>query len=202
MHARNYLQTIHSVLLQTHFLPQQLSLEGQWKVANLEISYQSMYQNVANGKFMFLDRKLSKSSDFYYLEPGHYPSIKHLDEAMNNHIQGRHNHSESCITVERSRRTQNVEVYLVKGGSGLALFSTDLGNIFGGIVGNEFGVMSRGKGPHKPKSAYDTVRIHCYMIYTDLIEYNIVGDTKTNCCFVFFSFQSSKPETSSVLDHI
>ena len=38
--------------------------------------------------------------------------------------------------------------------------------------------MLRGRGPHKAESAYDLVRIHSLMIYTDLIEYNIVGDTK------------------------
>ena len=87
-----------------------------------------------------------------------------------------------------SRRTQNVEIYLANDGSGLAFFSTDLGHIFGSKVGNEFGVMLRGKGPHKPKSAYDIVRIHSLMIYTDLIEYNIVGDTKVPLlrCFLFF----------------
>ena len=38
--------------------------------------------------------------------------------------------------------------------------------------------MLRGEAPHKPGFAYDIVRIHSLMIYTDLIEYNIVGDTK------------------------
>ena len=38
--------------------------------------------------------------------------------------------------------------------------------------------MLKGKGPHKPEFAYGIVRIHSLMIYTDLIEYNIVGDTK------------------------
>ena len=38
--------------------------------------------------------------------------------------------------------------------------------------------MLRGKGPHKPKFAYDLVRIHSLMIFTNLIENNIVGDTK------------------------
>ena len=38
--------------------------------------------------------------------------------------------------------------------------------------------MLTGKGPHKSESAYDIVRIHSLMIYTDLSEYNIVGDTK------------------------
>ena len=49
--------------------------------------------------------------------------------------------------------------------------------------------MLRGKGPHKPESAYDNVRIHSRMIYTDLIEYNIVGDTKAPLlrCFPYIS---------------
>ena len=37
--------------------------------------------------------------------------------------------------------------------------------------------MLRGKGPHKQEFAYDIVRIKSLMIYTDLIEYNIVGNT-------------------------
>ena len=173
----------------TNFLPEQLNLEGQWEVAISEISYPSMYQNDTEGKFMFFDRKLSKSSDFYYLERGLYPSITDIVEAMNTLNQERHNHSENCVTVKVSRRTQKVEIYLANEGSGLALFSTDLGHIFGSNVGSEFGVMLRGKGPHKPKFAYDIVRIHSLMIYTNLIEYNIVGDTKAPLlrCFPFIS---------------
>ena len=49
--------------------------------------------------------------------------------------------------------------------------------------------MLRGKGPHKPEFAYDIVRIHSLMIYTYLIEYNIVGDTKAPLlrCFHLYS---------------
>ena len=138
---------------------------------------------------MFFDQKFSTSSEFYYLEPGLYPSITDIVEAMNTLIQERHNHSENCVTVEVSRRTQKVEIYLANEGSGLAFFSTDLGHIFGSNVGNEFGVMLRRKRPHKPEFAYDIVRIHSLMIYTDLIEYNIVGDTKAPLlrCFPFIS---------------
>ena len=154
----------------TNFLPEQLNLDGQWEVAISEKSYPSMYQNVTEGKFMFFDKKLSKSSQFYYLETGLYPSITDIVEAMNTLIQERHNHSESCVTVKVSRRTLKVEIYLANEGSGLAFFSTDLGQIFGSNVGNEFGVMLRGKGPHKPEFAYDIVCINSLMIYTDLIE--------------------------------
>ena len=138
---------------------------------------------------MFFDKKLSKSSELYYLEPGLHPSITEIVEAMNNLIQEKHNHTEKCIKVKVSRRTQKVEIYLANEESGLAFFSTDLGQIFGSNVGSEFGVMLRGKGPHKPEFAYDIVRIHSLMIYTDLIVYNIVGDTKAPLlrCFPFVS---------------
>ena len=173
----------------TNFLLEQLNLDGQWEVAISEKSYPSLYQNVMEGKFMFFDKKLSKSSEFYYLEPGLYPSITDNVEAMNILIQDRHNHKKNCIKVKVSRGTQKVEVYLANEGSGLAFFSTDVGHIFGSNVGYEFGVRLRGKGPHKPEFAYDIVCIHSLIIYTDLIEYNIVGDTKTPLlrCFPFIS---------------
>ena len=173
----------------TNFLPEQLNLDGQWQVEISETSYPSRYQNVTEGNFMFFDKKLSKPSEFYYLEPGLYPSITDIVEAMNILIQERHNHSENCIKVKVSRRTQKVQFKLANEGSGLAFLITVPGHTFGRIVGIEFGVMLRGKRPHKPEFAYDIVRIHSLMIYTDLIEYNFVGDTKVPllCCFPFIS---------------
>ena len=80
---------------------------------------------------------------------------------------------------------QKVEIHHANEGSGLASFSTDLGPILGSNVGNDFGVMLIGKGPHKPEFAKDIVRIHSLMLYTDLIEFNIVGNTKATLlrCF-------------------
>ena len=102
---------------------------------------------------MFFAKKLSKSSDFYYLETGLYPSITDIVKAMNILIQERHNHSENCIKVKVSQRTQKVEIHLANERCGLSFFSTDLGHNFGSNVGIEFGVMLRGKGPHKPEFA-------------------------------------------------
>ena len=92
---------------------------------------------------MFFDKKLLKSSEFYSLEPGLYPSITDIVEAINILIQERHNHSENCIKVKVSRRTKKVEIY--HEGSGLQFFSTDVGHNFGSNVRNECGVMLRGK---------------------------------------------------------
>ena len=46
-----------------------------------------------------------------------------------------------------------------------------------------------GKEPHEPTFAYDIGRIHSLMIYTDIVEYNIVRDTKEPLlrCFPFIS---------------
>ena len=86
----------------SNFLPEQLNLEGQFQDAFSEISYPLMYQNVTEGRIMFLDKKLS---EFYYMEPGFYPSIPSITdvvEPMNTLIQEGHNHSENCITVKVS----------------------------------------------------------------------------------------------------
>ena len=173
----------------TNFLPDQVNLEGQWEVAISEISYPSMYQNVTDGKFLFYDAIYSKTTTAYYLEPGLYSSVPDIVEAMNLLIQERNNHNESCITVKVSRRTQKIELSLISDDSSLVIFSTDLGNIFGGDVGDDKGILMRGKGPHEPKFAYDIVRIHSLMIYTDIVEYNIVGGTKAPLlrCFPFIS---------------
>ena len=75
----------------TNFLPEQVNLDGQWEVAISKISYPSMYQNVTGGNFLFYDETLSKTKDFCYLEPGVYPSITDIVEAMNSLIQDRNN---------------------------------------------------------------------------------------------------------------
>ena len=162
----------------TNFLPEQVKLDGQWEKAISEVSYPSMYQKVTEGKFMFYDEKLSKTTEAYYLEPGLYSSITDNVEAMNTLLQERNNHRDTCITIKVSRVTQNVKVYLANEESSLAIFSTDLGHIFGGDVRNDSGILMRGKKTEEPSFAYDFVRIHSLMIYTDIVEYNIVGDTK------------------------
>ena len=163
----------------THFIPEQLKLEGQWEFAISEKSYTSRYQKITERNFKFFDKKLSKSTTTYNLEPGLNTSITDNVEAMNTLIQERSNHNETCITVKVSRRTQKVVVMLANDTSDLVFCSSDLGPIFGNNVGNSFGVLIIRKNPHEPEFAYDIVRIHSLIIYSDLVEYNNVGDTKT-----------------------
>ena len=84
---------------------------------------------------------------------------------------------------------KEVEIYLEIEGFGLAFFNTDRGHNSAGNFGNEFGVILKGKGPHKQEFAHDFVRMHSLMIYRDLIEDKIVGNTKAPLlrCFLFIS---------------
>ena len=148
-----------------------------------------MYQNVTEGKILFHDNELSKTKDYYYFEPGLYHSITDIIEAMNSLIQNRNNHNTTCIGVKVDRRSQKVTFSLVNDKSSLVISSIDLGHIFGGDVRNDRGILMLGTRPHKPLFAYDIVRIQSLMIYTDIVEYNIVGDTKAPLlrCFPFIS---------------
>ena len=67
----------------TSFSPEKLNLERQWGVADLQISCTKINRSVAVGKFILMKEKLSKFSDFYYLETGLYRSITFVAEPMN-----------------------------------------------------------------------------------------------------------------------
>ena len=45
---------------------------------------------------------------------------------------------------------------------------------------NQTGVIMKLKGPHYPQYSYDFLRRKSLMIYSDITEYDIVGDTKTS----------------------
>ena len=70
-------------------------MHGQWEVATWETSYPSRYQSATDEKFLFYDKKLSKSSYFYYLEPGPYPSITDIVEAKKILIQECQDHGKN-----------------------------------------------------------------------------------------------------------
>ena len=144
---------------------------------------------------MFFDRKLAESSDFFSLEPSLYPSLTDIVEAMNTLIQEQHNRNESFKTAKVSRRVEKAEIDFANEAFGLSFFSTDSGHIFGKDIDLEFGVVLREKRPHKQKYAHHIVSIHLLMLYTDLIQYNIVRYTKAPFCDALPSFQRKKPGT-------
>ena len=51
------------------------------------------------------------------------------------------------------------------------------------------------KSPCEPEVAYNIVRIHSLIIYSDLVEYTNVGDTKTHLIWCFPVILKLKEET-------
>ena len=75
----------------TNFLPEQIHLKGEWDVAISEISYSSLYQNVTEGKFTFIDGRESpekkRKIQTMHIELGLYPSIVNIVVAMNDKVR-------------------------------------------------------------------------------------------------------------------
>ena len=131
MHLQNYFQTIHWTLIQK-FCRSNWFRRGMWGCNNLPLSI----------------GELSKSSEFYYLEPLTLQSrilLKHWTPSIK---------SETILlkTVAQVRgvEEQKEQIYLANERCGLALFSTELHHSnFGSNIGKEFGVMFTEKGPQK-----------------------------------------------------
>lgn len=176
----------------SNFLPEQINLDGQWEVAISELSYPSMYQNITLGKFFYTEfsKEATEPPEPYTIKPGLYTSISEIINAMNNLISDRMKRKEKYITAHVDKITQQVNISLRKDISSLVFCSNDLTHIFGvESLEPDSGLLMYGIGPHKNQLAYDIVRIHSLMIYSDLVEYNIIGDTKAPLlrCIPFIS---------------
>ena len=116
--------------------------------------------------------RFSKSETMFL--PFCYKFVK----ALNTLFLERHNGTKVSMAVKMSRRTQDVEIHLTKKtiGSGFVWYGQSC--ILGSKVDDGFGVMWGRYGLQEPKYAYDIVRKRSLMIYTELIECIIVGDTK------------------------
>ena len=94
------------------------------------------------------------------------------------------------IKLHVNKITQRISLSLPNQNSLLVIFSVNLCHVFGceaAVYG--MGVFMSGAGPHFPKFPYDIVRIDTLMIYSDIVEYYIVGDTKAALlrCIPFIS---------------
>ena len=109
-----------------------------------------------------------------------------------------HSHSRKIQSQRKLYQSQSVsknakfEKSPVKEGSDLAFFSTELGHSFWSNVGNEFGVMLRGKGRRKPEIAYEFVRINLSWYTPTLLSTISLATQKFHCCVAFLLFRSSK----------
>ena len=94
------------------------------------------------------------------------------------------------IYVSVDKITQQIAIHLPEDQSVLIIQIADLSHVFGyDLEQNQTGVIMKGKGLHYPQYSYDIIKTHSLMIYSDIMEYKIVGDTKTPLlrCIPFIS---------------
>ena len=162
----------NSLISFTIFLPKQIHLKGEWEVAISEISYPSLYQNVTEGKFTFIDcREISEEKRKIVpmnIEPGLYPSIVDIVVAMNNKFRerlGAQVFEYNGIYVSVDKITQKHAVHLPESESVFIIQSADLSHILGcNLEQNQTGFIMKGKGPHYPQYSYDIIRIHSPLV--------------------------------------
>ena len=122
----------------------------------------------------------TKPSDKCTLDPGLYHSISVIVNETNRKIQEREEYEKTSIKLHVTKITQRISLSLPNQNSLIVIFSADLCHVFGcEEAAYDLGVFMSGAGPHFPKFPYDIVRIHNLKIYSDIVEYNIVSDTKT-----------------------
>ena len=157
----------------TNFLPEQVNLdEGEWEVALVEISYPAWYNNITEGKFRY---KPDSDSPVYKLSiaQGLYPNIQSVIIAMQTEITTVLNNAEHGMEISVNEFKKKIEFQFANNGALLNLASNDIANVIG--------FPSPCLIPPAANVAmlpYDIQRIHTVMVYTDIIQHGIIGDTK------------------------
>ena len=180
----------------TNFLPEQLYLDGDWEVALLEITYPALYNNITEGKFWYVPQRstskksnneetreaLNESYESVTILPGMYLSLDEIFQSMNDALRLRNRQSVE-LKWKVDSITRHCEIELASDKSQLVFASQDLCS----ILGFSQSVWFSSKGPHRSEFPIDILRFHSVMVYTDIVEFSIIGDTKAPIlrCFPF-----------------
>ena len=154
-------------------------------MAITKLSYPSLYQNTTDGKCFYLEAATpdKKPFDYYTTDAGLCPSIFEIVNELKKKIQEREKYEKTPIKLKVNRITQRTFLSLPNENSLLVIFSTVRCQVFGceeAVYG--MGVFMSGAGPHFLKFPYDIVRFHTLMIYSDIVECNIVGTHRLQYC--------------------
>ncbi len=154
----------------SHFsvnLPTALSFEGEWEVSLAEITYPRRWLNIVEGhNHIYCNAEETEGGVHIHTIPeGYY----HTPDEVLAKITPLIEHSDK-IRIKYNKYLQKVIVRTVEGVS--ITFVERLGHLFG--FNKAMAITGIEKAPH----VVDMKQIHTLFVYTDIIEYNIVGDTR------------------------
>ena len=157
----------------SNFLPKQFTVDDAWEVALVEISYPAVYHKITEGQFRYKIDSSDNRLDVMEIPPGLYHSLDEILRAMQAVANEKYTNKNVDFKWSVNKRDQKVDIILPNEQAKLNIISLDLAQ----ILGFPMSVLLMGVGPHKSHFPVDILRLHSVMIYTDIIEYGIIGDT-------------------------
>jgi hypothetical protein len=172
---------------------------GHWEVALSDINFPSKFYNIIDGDYAMMSTRTSGIEWHAKIKPGRYKSLEqimdHIRELwldLNDKLNRQFPEFEPDYKREKAKifksrydsLTNRFQIKMYEKGSRLILTSPDLLAIFGfsTLLGrDEIAVNSAasrvGKGWVTGDYDPDLQRLHTTLVYTDIIEHQIIGDT-------------------------
>ena len=164
----------------SNLLSDSIELSGQWEVALAEITYPSLYNNITDGEFTFVYQRVGPDNKLWdhekmQLPTGMYNSLDDIIQKIREASSKIRPKRKMSLKAKVINMSGLVELTLDKD-QALIVDSDDLSSILGipRLQPIPFGHPTKYVG----KFPVDFVRIHSVMVYADIVEYDIVGDTK------------------------
>ncbi len=165
---------------------------GFWEVALLEICFPEKVKNIVYGEYGMTSKRLKNEWRYTQLKHGLYRNVSEILDEMHDNFKLL-NELEFGVAVKdqpnvfsyrHSATTGAVEIKMLEEGAQLRLKAADLRAVLGydeavGLDGiAHFEDAGAGeKGWVKSQYPADIQRLHTMMVYTDIIEHQIIGDT-------------------------
>ena len=157
-------------------LPQPLTLQGEWEIALVEMTYPHRWYNIPDDTKFFYKLPGDEVWRLKSIPPGYYDTPSVILEAMRDEEFKNH------IDFSYSKRSEKVKI-TVKDGASLTLKNPICGMLGYIIPKNQRKVVGGGQRPlesgeHPAEFVTDVQPLHHLFVYTDIIEDHIVGDRK------------------------
>ena len=164
-------------------LPKNIELSGNYEIGLSEIIFPNSYNNVHSKSlgFKLLFKPVFKSTDdgfieeeteFFYLEPGLYPTLSSLASSLNNLLRQNRSKTRDTTPIKFYFDITSKRFNLTINTKGIKITITDKLAELIGFSQTEF------ENPQKASSVSANIHIHTFIVYVycDLVEHRLVGD--------------------------
>lgn len=162
----------------TNLLPEHIELDGKWEVALLEVSYPSLFNNITDGEFLYVDTIKFPDGIKCKIHPGMYHSVDDVSFAMIQAVKvyTKDSSLEDKDLWELFLLVQNRKcLFKTSDHCAIVLLSDDLSHIFGY---EKFPSTINPMNKSLSKYPSDICRFHSVIAYVDIIEHAVIGDIR------------------------